>query len=259
MEKTAMFKFLFLLCLTFVIISAIYFLTTTILIPLTGSQPSSAAGLSKEYVDLLPAGYTIPDTLPANIHDPLLLTGWVYLYNQQKPLQTWNGQPLSGRMLAQYALDQQVIIEWNTINDCSGGSCSERPHAEDIGNLHPILIRTGLQEQGRAKINELAGTLAHEIFHHMLPFGNVPDTLFEEFWGYSTGAQISGSYWMDSAEYNTQNGACLRLWFQDKKLDYYNGLKTYPQVVSAAADESSLTCTIIHKMPGEVDGFPSGK
>jgi hypothetical protein len=242
-------KLIFLLSLILVVIFLITSQPATAVAQLAGSFQTTDAPLSQEYFNLLPAGYTIPKTLPSNIHDPLLLTGWIYIYNQTHPIRTWNGETLTGRMMAQYVLNEQVTIQWNTINECSGYSCTKRPSAREACNASPILIALSLQSQGSVKINQLVGAMAHEIYHHMLPFGNILDTMFEEYWAYSTGEQISMVYWMNTANYDPMKSACLKQWFQVKKIDYYDGFDAYPQGVGDAADTSSTTCVSDNKQP----------
>src|SRR5438874_1028479 len=69
----------------------------------------------------LPADLTVPPSLTANITDPMLLEAWVRLYNHQEPMQLWDGSTITGRQLAQYALDQALPIVWDTGRVCSGG------------------------------------------------------------------------------------------------------------------------------------------
>lgn len=222
------------------------------------------AALLRAVGDLLPAGCTAPERLPAAIRDPLLLAGWVCLYNQQEPLPAWDGTALSGRTLAQYVLDHNVQVRWNTRNECGGDSCAPRPVCKaapcpaPVENSRPILVTTWYREHGAGHLPRLAGTLAHEIFHHMLPFGSVEDTLYEEYWAYAAGAWVFNRERLDANGYNPKQSACLVLWFNTYQPERYAGLPSYPAAVVGGADTVTPTCAVTKRLPGEVDGFPGG-
>jgi hypothetical protein len=237
---------------------------TLLSVPATTVSAKTNA-LPEQYQNLLPAGYNILETLPTAITDPLLLTGWVYLYNQEAPITRWDGQVVSGRMLAQYIADQQVAVRWDTKNECNGSSCSPRPKCKaglcklfQKGSSSPILVATAYLNPEKMNIAELAGTLAHESIHHMLPFGNVSDTVYEEFWAFTIGNTISKATWLDYEGYNPLKAICLQDWIGANSLQSYSGLSLYPAAVETSADNTSSTCPLIRALPGETSGFPSG-
>jgi hypothetical protein len=241
-------------------------LVIVILLSLPAKNVSAKTNtLPEQYRNLLPAGTIVPDTLPASITDPLLLTGWITLYNQAAPITRWDGQVVSGKLLAQYIADQQVVVRWDTKNECNGSSCSPRPKCKaglcklfQKNSSSPILVATAYLDPEKMNIAELAGTLAHESIHHMLPFGNVPDTLYEEFWAFSIGNQVSQATWLDYEGYNPLKAVCLRDWLGANGLGSYSGLPLYPAVVEASVDQTSSTCPLIRTLPGETSGFPGG-
>ncbi len=229
-------KLIFLFLLAFIVSFQVLFTPGTVF-----AQLSGAPAIPQKYIDLLPAGYTIPAELPTTIHDPLLLAGWVYLYNQQEPLHTWDSHDLTGRKIAQMIIDQRISVQWNVHKKYGGNSYSERPAchkkscAEDRENHQPIMIDTHYLDPGQQNLANLADTLAHEMIHHMLPFGNIEDTLYEEFWAYSIGLQISKSKQLDLRGYSPLQATCLTQWFNMNHLTYYSGMQYYPQSIKDSA------------------------
>jgi hypothetical protein len=227
---------------------------------------AKTSGLPEQYLRMLPAGSNLPDALPTTITDPLLLTGWVYLYNQEAAINRWDGQTVSGKAIAQYIADQQVVVRWDMKNECSGSSCTPRPKCktglckmfQKSANSSPILVATAYLDPARMNIAELAGTLAHESIHHMLPFGSVLDTVYEEYWAFTVGNTISGATWLDFEGYIPLKAVCLRDWVGANGLQSYNSLQLYPAAVEPSVDHASSTCPLIRALPGETSGFPSG-
>jgi hypothetical protein len=228
---------------------------------------TSPSRLSQEYVDLLPAGYIIPDELPATINDPILLIGWVYLYNQQEPISIWNNATLRGSDIAADVIDLNVTIQWNTNNECGGASCTERPickfnsscqAALDNPNHVDIIIATHYQDLTTLDIRQLAGTIAHEMIHYLMPFGGADDTLYEEFWAFTVGSTISHNVKMHFEGYNPLKEGCLKLWFHSNTGNYYNAFPSYPPSIEPRANTQEKSCERKQKLPGETDGFPSG-
>jgi hypothetical protein len=74
--------------------------------------------------------------------------------------------------------------------------------------------------------------MAHEIYHQMQPFGQVPDTLFEEFSAYYLSIHISQSQWARFEGYDGLEATSLTQWFTDHRLMYaYENLSLYPEKV----------------------------
>jgi len=232
------------------------------------ASSAASARLPQEFIHLLPAGMSVPDRLPATIDDPILLTGWVYLYNQQEVLRVWEGESLTGREIANSVIDQGVTIQWNTKNECNGSSCTERPvcrldsscpAAGDNRGHVDIVIAKRYQDRKTLDLSRLAGTIAHEMIHYLMPFGGADDTLYEEYWAFTVGAQIYKQSGLDFEGFNPLRESCLKIWFKTNDRDYYGYLKPYPPSVLAQADTKTTHCSLVKRLPGETTGFPNGK
>ncbi|MGE5222702.1 MAG: hypothetical protein ACM3PY_09700 [Omnitrophica WOR_2 bacterium] len=188
--------------------------------------------------------------LPKTIQDPLLLDAWIHLNSYQEPIRLWDGSSLSGHDLAQFVLDHHIPIVWDFEKFCGGGSCSRKFCLGDLctytggrPRVAPIYISPLPQDREVIKLDNLVGTLAHEIYHRTQPNGTVEDTLYEEYSAYYVGASMSKQGWMNSENYNPMQPACLELWFNDHHLqDVYKGLNAYPQSVVPIVENSSITC-----------------
>ena len=189
----------------------------------------------------LPAGLVVPADLPSGIQDPVLLEAWVRLYNHQEPMQLWDGRTVTGRQLAQYALDHNLPIVWDTARVCGGGDCSVRYFNKggvySFDNpLHPgvqpIYIAPIADPRG-ANMQFLVGTLAHEIFHRTAPFGAVSDTKFEEYWAFRIGAAIGKNAAPNFDGIDPLTSGELYIWLLKNKLSFYYALPEYPVSVAA--------------------------
>jgi hypothetical protein len=231
-----------------ILTSLILMILSQILIP-AATAAAKSGPVPAGTLALLPAGTQIPDALPSGITDPTLLAGWIYLYNQTGSLPTWDGKALSGKALAEYLRDQKVKVVWNTTTECRGFSCTARVICSlrcklglSIRNSNPILIATSYQDPAAWDIARLAGSLAHETYHHMLPFGPGEDTLYEEYWSYVTGAYVSKIDVEDFDGYNPLTAACLKQYFSSTGRDYYNGMIAFPAAVAAMGDTKTEMC-----------------
>jgi hypothetical protein len=201
---------------------------------------SPADALRAAAVAHLPAGLIVPQTLPANIEDPILLEAWIRLYNQQEAIQLWDGSTVTGRQLAQYALDHALPIVWDTGKACSGGSCSLRylvngAYVFDYGQSggpEPIYIAP-IDDPHGTNMQFLVGTLAHEIFHRTSPFGAVSDTKFEEYWAFRIGAAIGRNAAPKFDGIDPMVSGELFIWLLNNKLSFYYNLPEYPASVAA--------------------------
>ena len=202
-------------------------------------------------LSLLPEDAVIPQSLPNTIRDPLLLTAWVYLYNQTEPFQMWDGSSLTGQMLAQFIIDYKITIKWGSAKICNNNSCTPRPvcHTDQclqdykaIGD-YPIYIALRFQDSQADDLPLLAGSLAHEIYHHMEPHGKISSTLFEEYWAFYTGKQISGDPTLDFKGYKPLNPTCLKLWLSQNDRTGYE-LEMYPASMQSSVENSNPNCTL---------------
>lgn len=206
--------------------------------PTVGAVMEAPLGrrLPDTYLNLLPAGMETPDRLPGKITDPLLLAAWVYLYNQVEPIEIHAGETITGRKLALYALENKVPVEWGSDEVCRGNSCSFRVMCEDekcVAKYHSKKVNTLYMSQ---RYNEatvemlpnLAGSLAHELYHHGLPFGPVRTALYEEFWAYKIGGAVSKASWATFEGYDPLNETSLVQWFTDHNWQGYTDRDIYP-------------------------------
>ena len=212
------------------------------------AEPTSSAN-TWESLDLQASGISVPPELPTTIDDPLLLAGWVYLYNQEETFPLWDGRLLSGRMLAEYVLDEQVRIVWGTEDICNGRSCSPRPICSDeacaqVKFVDPIYIASSFKDIPESEIMSLVEQLAHEIFHRSLPFGAVDDTLFEEYWAFYVAMQVAQSNWADFESYDSTYLACLTTWFMQHKLMVYAEIEAYPVNMIDSVNLDAPNCPI---------------
>jgi len=204
---------------------------------------SPAAAQRAALTAQLPANITIPDTLPANIQDPMLLEAWVRLYNHLEPIQLWDGSTITGRQLAQYALDHALPIVWDTGHVCSGGSCSVRYCDETVwrfdDQLHPgikPIYIAPIAQPDATSMQFLVGTLAHEIFHRTSPFGAVADTKFEEYWAFRIGAAIGKNAAPNFDGIDPLISGELFIWLLKNRMPFYYSLPEYPASVAALVD-----------------------
>ena len=187
----------------------------------------------------LPADLTVPNSLPTGIQDPMLLEAWVRLYNHQEPIQLWDGSSVTGRQLAQYALDHALPVEWDTDRVCSGGSCSLHNCGQGVctfddqlrPGVSPIYIGP-VDPYDPNRMQFLVGTLAHEIFHRTSPFGAVPDTKFEEYWAFRIGSAIGRNAAPNFDGIDPLRSGTLFLWLLKNKMSFYYMLPEYPASVA---------------------------
>jgi hypothetical protein len=176
----------------------------------------------------LPANTVVPAELPTTVQDPLLLEGWIYLYNRTQTCTLWDGTSLTGQQLAQYVVDNNVTITWNS--DPAYGESSW----VDRGETDIVYINPGLQTSTELRMVNLVGTMAHEMFHRTTPFGQVEGTLYEEYWAFYVGACVSGQAQSDFNFYNPLSSASLKSFFKDTNRGNYLGYyPEYPQSVVA--------------------------
>jgi hypothetical protein len=88
-------------------------------------------------------------------------------------------------MLAQYVVDQAVVITWNTSSLYIGSWV-------DRDNTKTIYINPELKEETEMQMIHLVSDISHEIFHDLTPFNQKADTLYEEYWAFYVGACVSG-------------------------------------------------------------------
>jgi hypothetical protein len=220
-----------------------YFISLMVVLTTTGCQSSqmTAHKAARETkLDLnaeveamqLPAGTLIPATLPTTIQDPILLKAWITLYNHTKSCELWDGSTLSGQQLAQYVVDNNVTITWNT--DPAYGESSW----VDRGETDKVFINPGLQVGNEDQMIRLVGTMAHEMFHRTTPFGQEADTLYEEYWAFYVGSCVSGRGQAGFHYYNPQSPDSLTLWFKAyNRSDYLDEFEMYPDNVVALSSK----------------------
>jgi len=203
------------------------------------AQPARAQSASKSIsravaLPPLPLGLSVPDRLPRAIRDPQLLTAWIELYNHTEPIALWDGRTLTGRDLAQFVLDNDIPVVWDTNGVCGASSCSVLTctdagctYADQSAGVDPLYIRPTLQGDSLGTLN----ALAHEIFHRTQPFGAVADTKFEEYWAYRVGNAIAPKTWPVFDGYDPLVSGWLFLWLANNHMGAYYPLADYPPIV----------------------------
>lgn len=175
----------------------------------------------------LPANIAVPETLPTTVQDPVLLEGWIRLYNSRQNCGTWDGNTLTGQKLAQYVIDHHVVITWNT-STMYIGSWVDRDQTKTI-YINPVFK----EEPGRKMIH-LVGEIAHEIFHDLTPFKQKADTLYEEFFAFYVGTCVSGMSTQNFENINPLSSDSLTLWFRiNKPTCYLDDFEMYPKEMVA--------------------------
>jgi hypothetical protein len=190
----------------------------------TGGEPSPDLGE-------ISAEMPIPPALPNTIQDPLLMQGWIALYNRTDTVELWDGYSTSGRQLAQFVIDQAVVVGWNT-NPSYSGSWVDR---SGTGNVY---ITPEIRGQADGQMTALVELLAHELFHRTAPFGQVEVTQYEEYWAFYAGAYVAGKSQAEFYYTNPLNAASLANWFEHhNRGGYPERLDPYPANVSEVIGE----------------------
>ena len=210
-------------------------------------QPSvPSAALIQQALTYLPVNTQTPQSWPAIIQDPQILAAWVYLYTHDQTIQIWDGKQVTTRNLAQLALDHHFVIEWSTPDNCQF-SCTDRPICdEDHTCVDPSLMEYGIflnpELRQSTDIVMIAGTLAHELFHHSEPFGKGKDTLFEEYWAFSIGSSITGDYLAALQTASVYQPHCLEQWFNGNSRREFYQMPVYPQAIAILEDDVQALC-----------------
>ena len=167
------------------------------------------------------------------IQDPQLVAAWESLDAIQTTALDWKNQSLTGHELAQFLLERSIPVQFDFDEKCHGSSCSIRYCAGTVcdfedGNpgVDPIYISMKL----KGDPDRLVRALAHEIYHRTEPFGNVRDTLFEEYWAYATESQIVKTEQEIFTGYDPRNPEDLARWFAVNQAGYYIGFDLYSEM-----------------------------
>jgi hypothetical protein len=187
----------------------------------------------------LPSNFIIPENLPANIQGPMLLEPWVRLYNHLEHIALWDKNTLTGRQLAEYALDHALPIVWDAGRICAGGSCSLR-YCDDAlcqfdDRLHPgikPIYIAPIAQPDATSMQFLVGSLAHEIFHRTSPFGAVTDTKFEDCWAFRIGSAIGKNAAPNFDNIDPLTSGELFIWLLKNRMSFYYLLPEYPASVA---------------------------
>lgn len=204
---------------------------------------SRQQSLLSEASSYLEAGLDISDELPSTIGDAQLLAAWIYLYNQVDVIGMGDGSQWSGKALAELLLKNHVPVVWNTENqllsytvrpNCADVKCSRRDEMD-----YPIYISPRLKS---SLVNQIAGTLAHEAYHHSEPYGKVADTLYEEYWAFKVGAIISDEAWVPLFDGEETNPFCLKQWFSGNFFVVDYQMQEYPEEISSQSQSTDRVC-----------------
>ena len=177
----------------------------------------------------LPAEIAVPETLPTTIKDSTLLESWIRLYNNTQECRIWDGFSLTGRKLAQYVIDQDVVITWNT-STMYPGSWADR---DNTGTLY---INPSYQEETEAQMVNLVNEVAHELFHDLVPFNQKADSLYEEYLAFYVGACVSGQSTESFEHIDPTSSGSLAEWFKSNRHGAYLGrYEMYPEDIVAVS------------------------
>jgi hypothetical protein len=206
--------------------------------------------LPEIYRSLLPIEYIMPTQLPSTINDPHLFVAWIYLYNQNDPITIHDGSTLTGRDLAMVVIERSVPVSWGSKLICNGNSCAKRFACENMecvenfkpDEVYPIYISQRYQDTENITLARLAGSLAHELYHYILPFDSVQTSLYEEYWAFYIGAQVEQAKWAIFDPYDPNTAACLMAWFRVHGQKGYFGSDIYPMTLETPVDTTSEVC-----------------
>jgi hypothetical protein len=194
-------------------------------------ETAGAVGRAQPVLDEISTGLVIPAALPETITDPLLMQGWITLYNRQDAIELWDGATISGRQLALYVIDQSVEITWNRSKKHNGSWV-------DRGKTGIVYIDPEIRTQADGQLTSLVELLAHELFHHTTPFGQQKDTLYEEYWSFYAGAYIAGVGEGRFFYTNPLNNASLEEWFKENNhSNYLKKYERYPVDIASFASK----------------------
>ena len=214
-------------------------ITVIILTP----QIAHSSSLCPNFDDMLihlPRNITLPARLPCTIDNPALLEAWIHIYYNDKIAISWDGNQVTGSILAQQIIEREIPIQWDTEGKCQGSSCSIRYCVADTcdyedGNpgVDPIYISLAL----KGDLSKVILAVIHEMYHRLEPFGTVRSSLYEEFWAYYVEAQLSGGGLQNFTGTNPLNLEDLRFWFETNQPGNYTQLPNYPAEIEGMVNQ----------------------
>lgn len=181
-------------------------------------------------------------TLTPAIQDAQILDGWNQMSSRQDSIQVGDGMVVSGRILAEYILKNQIPVVWGSEAICGGSSCSRMycttdgrcSYEDGRPGIDPIYLNPSVLDQSVGMQDRLIGELAHEAFHRMRPFGAGMITQIEEYWAFYVNTQITGAGFPKFDQLDPMNPEQLQNWF------YMNGLHGYLKLAPYPGSESPI-------------------
>jgi RHS repeat-associated protein len=115
----------------------------------------------------LPKSAVIPDKLPTRISDPTLMHAWILLYNTE-----------SGHDGAVFIQENNIPVVWGEGRSNLPLNCLVDENRCTVPEGAEIQIDQSLKD---GPIEAVAGYMAHEAYQYTQPFGDVRNSLYEEF------------------------------------------------------------------------------
>ena len=195
----------------------------------------------------LSSGNASSQNTPNTIQDAVLQQAWEQLNTLSEPVQLADGASISGHDLAQFILKNNIAIEWDENNVCEESSCSVRYHIPgETAYTHdgePIYMRVALKALAEENMNTLVSSMAHEIYHYTEPFGQVDDSLYEEYQAFNLAARITHTPGMEDTCDNPMQPECLKQWLEKHNILYgYTQIQEYPPNLVDKVDHTGQSC-----------------
>ncbi|UCH61471.1 MAG: hypothetical protein JSV61_08295 [Anaerolineales bacterium] len=180
--------------------------------------------------------------LPA-IQDEMILAGWNNLHSMQEPIQVGDGVLLSGQTLAQFLVESQIPVVWDSEGLCGGSSCSRQfctldgdcSFEDGQPGTDPIYLNDAIRVQSSGAMERLARELGHEAFHRMQFFGAGKITQIEEYWAFYLDTQLVKADYPGFDGVDPQDPERLAGWFTKHNMMSYLRLDPYPGVKNLVA------------------------
>jgi hypothetical protein len=172
------------------------------------------------------------------IQDEMILAGWNTLHSMQEPIQLGDAVVVSGESLAQFLVESQIPVVWDSEGVCGGSSCSRQfcslegdcSFEDGQPGIDPIYMNTGIHAQSSGAMERLARELGHEAFHRMQLFGTGKITQIEEYWAFYLDSKLVKADYPDFDGVDPQDPQQLAGWFTKHRMMGYLRLDPYPGV-----------------------------
>lgn len=198
------------------------------------SNPTAAQAA----VEADPAAAIQAEAQSPAIQDEMILAGWNQLHAMKETFQVADGIVLNGEALAQFLLESQIPVVWDSEGLCGGSSCSRQfctldgdcSFEDGQPGIDPIYLNDAIRLQSSGAMERLVRELGHEAFHRMRVFGLGKITQIEEFWAFNLDTQLVKADYPDFNGVDPQDPEQLAGWFTSHRMMGYLRLDPYPGV-----------------------------